>query len=265
MSNFPTEQAPQQQRPQNPLANYHFSSDELRVLKECNTESFFQRSLPIGTAFGVAAYFSVKSGYFRPNARFGAGPKVALSVIFGYFIGKFSYQQKCAEKIMQLPNSRLAEVLKAKKRGTFYETFTPDQGFGASLGMAPFANQPSSTEQYSDEFYSQLNKSNPLDLDTDRPLMSELDGENRGDVDAETKYQDNLPITPPQNPVTFEELRKQNREEYQKKNTGIYGQSLSVYDEPTPPISRAPPLRRDDPPPQTPTGPKNKYGDTWSK
>lgn len=44
-------------------ANYQFSSDELRVFRECNTESFFQRSLPLGTTFGLAAYFAVKQGY----------------------------------------------------------------------------------------------------------------------------------------------------------------------------------------------------------
>lgn len=134
-------------------ANYQFTRDELRVLRECNSESFFQRSLPVGTGFGVAAYFAVKNGYLKGSARFGPAPKVVVGVIIGYFMGKFSYQRKCAEKIMQLPNSRLAEVLRAKKKGTFYETFTPDQGFGASLGMAPFANQPSGKDQYSDEFY----------------------------------------------------------------------------------------------------------------
>lgn len=51
-----------------PQANYQFSPDELRVLKECNTEAFFQRSLPFGTGFGVAAYFGVKHGYFKVNS-----------------------------------------------------------------------------------------------------------------------------------------------------------------------------------------------------
>ena len=44
-------------------ANYQFSSEELRVFRECNAESFFQRSMPLGTAFGLAAYFGVKQGY----------------------------------------------------------------------------------------------------------------------------------------------------------------------------------------------------------
>lgn len=39
----------------------------------------------------------------------------------GYFLGKFSYQKQCAEKIMQLPDSKLAEMLKMKKRGGIME------------------------------------------------------------------------------------------------------------------------------------------------
>lgn len=100
----------------------------------------------------MAAYFAVKNGYLKGSVRFGPAPKVVVSVILGYFMGKFSYQKKCSEKIMQLPNSRLAEVLRAKKQGKFYETLTPDHGFGAGLSMAPFSAPPS-TDQYSDEFY----------------------------------------------------------------------------------------------------------------
>jgi len=95
----------------------------LRVLKECNTESFFQRSLPIGTAFGLATFLGVNRGIIKGNAKWGATPKIILSVIFGYFLGKFSYQKKCAEKIMQLPNSQLAQLLRQKKRGGIYERF----------------------------------------------------------------------------------------------------------------------------------------------
>lgn len=48
----------------NPLAGYHFSPEEMKVLAECNRESFFQRSLPLGTMFGVGAYLGVKQGFF---------------------------------------------------------------------------------------------------------------------------------------------------------------------------------------------------------
>jgi Ovarian carcinoma immunoreactive antigen (OCIA) len=48
--------------------------------------------------------------------KWGPAPKVGLAVIFGYFAGKVSYQQKCAEKLMKLPNSPLADALRKKKQ-----------------------------------------------------------------------------------------------------------------------------------------------------
>lgn len=132
---------------QHPLANYQFSNEELRVLKECERESFFQRSMPLGTGLGVATYMAVQNGMLSASARFGAAPKCAIAVIVGYFIGKFSYQAECAEKIMQLPDSKLAEMLRMRKKGGLAETFSVDQGYGSALSMAPFS---SATDQYSD-------------------------------------------------------------------------------------------------------------------
>lgn len=54
---------------------------------------------------------------------FGPTPKVIVSVIIGYFIGKISYQTKCAEKLMQLPNSRVGEILRQRRRGNMAETY----------------------------------------------------------------------------------------------------------------------------------------------
>lgn len=84
----------------------------LSVLRECNRESLIQRSIPMGTGLGLLAYYCVKQGYLSGSTRFGAGPKVLLGATIGYFAGKISYQQKCAEKLMRLPNSRLAEMLR---------------------------------------------------------------------------------------------------------------------------------------------------------
>lgn len=90
----------------------------LSVLRECNRESLIQRSIPMGTGLGLLAYYCVKQGYLSGSTRFGAGPKVLLGATIGYFAGKISYQQKCAEKLMRLPNSRLAEMLRYSK-GSF--------------------------------------------------------------------------------------------------------------------------------------------------
>lgn len=58
------------QRGQHPLQGYQFSPEEMRVLQECNRESFFQRSLPLGTMFGVGAYLGVKQGFLSVRINF---------------------------------------------------------------------------------------------------------------------------------------------------------------------------------------------------
>jgi len=54
-------------------------------------------------------------GYLKGSARFGPAPKMFAAATLGYFVGKFSYQQTCMEKIMALPNSPLAEMIKARR------------------------------------------------------------------------------------------------------------------------------------------------------
>jgi len=60
-------------------------------------------------------YFSYILGYIAGSPRFGVAPKVIIAGLTGYFVGKFSYQQKCVDKIMQLPNSPLGEMLRKQR------------------------------------------------------------------------------------------------------------------------------------------------------
>jgi hypothetical protein len=50
---------------------YQFSADELRVLRQCNSESFWQRSLPLGTSLGVGTFLAAQKGIISANGRFG--------------------------------------------------------------------------------------------------------------------------------------------------------------------------------------------------
>ncbi|VVC86317.1 unnamed protein product [Leptidea sinapis] len=95
---------------------YKFTPEELQVLQQCNNESFFKRSLPLGTLLGLGTFMGVQKGHFKASPRFGAFPKVTLAVIVGYFLGKISYQRACAEKLMALPGSYIGQLLRDKKR-----------------------------------------------------------------------------------------------------------------------------------------------------
>ncbi|KAJ0183593.1 hypothetical protein K1T71_000016 [Dendrolimus kikuchii] len=215
-------------------AQYRFSQDELRVLGECNRESFFQRSLPLGTGLGLATLAAVQRGHFKPNPRFGAFPKVTLAVVVGYFIGKLSYQQACAEKLMALPGSYIGQLLRDKKEGrSSINTSLPKQSpsmFGATPG----------------DIYSDAGPGSSLDLDTDRPIFSGDDS-----YRPDNALQPNADIGPPKPSLSYEELRRKNRGDHAETKQDPYRMDPNT----VPAVSRARP-------PSSPSSPAtNKYGD----
>ncbi|CAG9860523.1 unnamed protein product [Phyllotreta striolata] len=226
---------------------YQFSPEEIRVLKECNKESFYKRCLPLSTLLAGSTYYAVKAGFLKGSPRFGPTPKVCVAVIVGYFIGKFSYQNKCAEKLMQLPQSKIGEMLRQKRRGNIRENIDP--GFGAGLSLSPFSGiSPSET-------YSDISPYSSLDIDTSRPENPGLDDYYRPSLDnpvAET-----LEEMPPERKytTTYEELRLKNREEYKQQRLGNINDNA-------PPASLPP---RDSGRSNRPNtiDSKNKYGDSW--
>ncbi|KAL5291198.1 Ociad1.2 family protein [Megaselia abdita] len=97
-------------------SSYHYSAEELKALEECSIESFFQRSLPLATILAVGAHIAVKQGYLKPNTKFGSAPKVVFGLILGYLIGQISYQNKCAQKFMEIPDSEIGELLRRTRK-----------------------------------------------------------------------------------------------------------------------------------------------------
>lgn len=208
--------------------------------------------MPLGVSLGVGTFLAVQKGILKPTGTYGAFPKVMLAGVVGYFLGKFSYQQKCAEKIMRLPNSRLAEALRRRKRGEFFENINPDGG----LSLAPFS---SNTDVYTDE--SLKPNTNSLDLDISRPFNSGLDDTYRPNIDTpEREFNDNLPTEAPQTTTTYEELRRKNREEYEKKTQNPYYKPVNPEEAPI--VRRSVQKEAAD---DFATGPKNKYGDVMLK
>ncbi|XP_059489297.1 OCIA domain-containing protein 1 [Neocloeon triangulifer] len=225
---------------------YKFTADEVRVFKECNRESFYQRSLPIGTLLGFGTFYATKAGFLKPSAKWGAVPKVSLAVILGYFVGKISYQQKCMEKIMKLPNSPLADSLRKRKQ-KLGDSFLYDAG----LGIGPMPSPGLVTESF--QTYSDHGPRSTTELDFSRPLMS-LDSTDSKSMDDSYLMEEPLPAATRN--TTYEDLRAQNRDEYEKKrlaqNRGLMQQSDAV--------AQAAPRN----PLPNPIGEQtNEYGDTW--
>nr|XP_029727575.1 OCIA domain-containing protein 1 [Aedes albopictus] len=258
------ESAPQHIEGQRNALNFQFSPEELKVLQECNREAFFQRSLPLGTVFGLGTYYAIQRGFLKPSVRFGAGPKVFVGITLGYFMGKLSYQSRCAEKIMRIPNSRLADMIRQRRQGggTGVERLYPDQGFSAGSMLSPFgpaAPSDSVTEQH-------FRNRDSINIDVHTPSYSGLDDNARPSLDSNRAFEEELqlPVDPPPVTKSYEELRRQNREDYARRQQAPYRPPTVLED--TPPIRReaVPPPRLEDRPPQHPQM-KNKYGDVYQE
>lgn len=233
--------------------NYQFSPEEIRVLKECDSEALVQRSIPLSTGFGILTWAAVQRGFLSPSVKYGAVPKVAAAVVFGFFLGKLSYQTQCAEKIMRIPDSRLAQALRLKKKGAFYENFGAD----GSLSVAPFS---SSTDVYTDE-NMKSHQQNSLDLDVDRPANFGLDDTFRPNLDSpDRSFNDNLPLEPPKSSTSYEELRRKNREQYDQRLQAPFNRTALREEAP---IINRPLAERDESFQQGGAGPRNRYGDAW--
>uniref|UniRef100_A0A2H1VFX2 SFRICE_001128 n=1 Tax=Spodoptera frugiperda TaxID=7108 RepID=A0A2H1VFX2_SPOFR len=222
-------------------SEYKFTPDELRVLGECNKESFFQRSLPLGTTFGLAAYYAAQKGYLKPNPRFGPFPKVTLAVVVGYFIGKMSYQQACAEKLMALPGSYIGQLLRERKSGKVIVGGSRSTVGTQPPGTTMFGANPG-------DIYSDAGPGSSLDLDTERPLFN--DDSYRPGSTAPVP----APEVAPRNPsLSYDDLRRKNRDDYQGAKQDPYRTELGA----PPPVQR----KRPEPPVPAPPAPTNKYGD----
>jgi len=265
----------QHQQPPHPPGpqRYQFTTEEIRVLKECNRESFWYRSVPFGTLLGVGAYYAVRNGYLKPSARFGAGPKMFIGSVVGYVFGKVSYRATCVEKLMNLPNSPLADMLRDKKgRLGFQEGLTLEPGFASTApvvtGEAAFADS---------EFGSSGPRGSFTDVGDTRPMAS-FDTVSSSNSFATADYgkydttqqmlnDDNLPTRKSTMYTTsYDELRKQNRDDYERRVHGGGGPMPLRHGEgmPSVPDTRgggqmAYPLNERSPPPGR--GNKNIYGD----
>lgn len=234
---------PQQQQPEQPKRPV-FNSDELRVLRECNKESFYYRCLPFAFLGTSASYMAMRTGYLNQSARFGYAPKMMGAAIVGYFLGKMSYQNACAEKLMKLPNSPIGEALRKRKGQVgFQESLSLEPGFKMEEKWeCPPGQQP-------------IMEDHRPDL---RDRQEGLDDYNRI-TDALAPYTETDAAVAPQNYTTYEELRRQNREEYNKRMEERYRRPQGPLNDLSPAPSNIGPTDGSYYPPPTPEGPPPPY------
>ncbi|XP_026680178.1 OCIA domain-containing protein 1-like [Diaphorina citri] len=135
--------------------------------------------------------------------------------------------------MMEVPNSKLGQILRERRRAGkqgFQESLEP--GFGTGISLPSTFSMKDDPPLMDDGMQS----SHP-DLD-DRPY-SDFDFQRPPPYDGSTMELSGLPAEPPAHKITYDELRKKNRDEYEAQR--------SKYLRPPPPS--APPS---DVPPQYP-------------
>ena len=89
------------------------SPEERRVMESCTNEAFWYRSIPISAFLASLAHLGVQKGFLKPSLNYGSGPKVILGGIVGYFLGKASYVNICADKfLVEAPDSHIADAVR---------------------------------------------------------------------------------------------------------------------------------------------------------
>lgn len=81
----------------------------------------------------------------QANVGFGPWPKVIGASALGYLVGKFSYMDACEERIMALPNSRLAQMLRSRSQkhnsylddDEIHATDATERGMEKGTALAP--------------------------------------------------------------------------------------------------------------------------------
>lgn len=80
---------------------------------------------------------------------------MCAAATIGYFIGKYSYVNVVADRLMELPNSKFGAALRLRKANeegrSFYDNFTPDPNIGAAYSLAPY--QPTGDDRQVRYFY----------------------------------------------------------------------------------------------------------------
>ena len=209
------------------------SPEEKRVMDSCNSEAFYYRSLPFSAFLGTLAHLGVQRGYLRPSLNYGSGPKVILSGMIGYFLGKASYVNVCADKfLVEAPDSHVADAIRFN-RGIPTRNPNFEEEMKSRTGMAG-GNNPMTDGGH------QTTPQSPIYNNPASPTYSQ-----------------------PSEPLSgYDELRRKNREAaapgFSAGSNPHQPVSLSPPPPPPPSSEAAPPSKLR---PIQPQGSKNKYGD----
>ena len=90
-----------------------FSMEEIAISRQCQSESFWYRCLPLSLAMSTAVQVAGKFGVLK---KYSFGKAFAAGMV-GFGLGKLSYVSACEDKFLrELPRSQVSQLIR-KRRG----------------------------------------------------------------------------------------------------------------------------------------------------
>ncbi|XP_061592965.1 OCIA domain-containing protein 1-like [Cololabis saira] len=222
--------------------DYIPTEEEKNVLRECNRESFFYRSVPFSVVSMAITQALVARGTLSASPRFGSIPKVAFAGFCGYLAGKLSYMKTCQEKFKRLENSPLGEILRQRTGAPpLYSSAGQSELSDPNAQSFDSMFQPTETPSSgrSRDYGRGYSPEPPMQMS--RPDDFSLPAQSYDDDDE-----------PKKKAILYEDLRLKNRENYEV--TLIQKADTMLKESPQKKLER-PKMEEK----------KNKYGDSWDE
>lgn len=247
------------------------TDEEKVVMRQCASDSFWYRALPLSVVLGAATRVLFARGVLKPSARFGIWPQYGGAVLLGYIIGKVSFIGEYKRRLEALPGASARIQWRQDAVRRILQSDTPAGSFDSSGIRSDFGSniQPQTSVQGPNTNYSAPSQ-------YEAPQAEGLDDYYRPSLDSPgADYRSSLETPAPaaQRSVSYKELREQNR-----ANHGMAprpgSDRFSNLGPPSPPSpSLAPSYQQPREPSQIgPSGDfdrtgtrkqTNKYGDVW--
>lgn len=97
--------------------------EEERIYKECNKEAFIKKGIPYGSMAAISTFVAIKTGFLKTSPMFGYYPVLATAGCLGALVGIISHKATCVQKILDLPNSHLKQMVDASLKRLEQQTY----------------------------------------------------------------------------------------------------------------------------------------------
>lgn len=156
-----------------------FSMEEIAISRQCQSESFWYRCLPLSLAMSTAVQVAGKFGVLK---KYSFGKAFAAGMV-GFGIGKLSYVSACEDKFLrELPRSQVSQLIRKRRGLQPLEIDPSEQGQAFHQEQAP---------DYSDYFAASTTKTSESDVQGDEQNTMSYDI-----LREQHRMRDRMPLAP---------------------------------------------------------------------